>query len=184
MFFEDLPQFEHNLREGLRAAQRKAKKEKKRVAVRLNMYSDIEFEKEIPWIFTDPEFSDITFYDYTKLHPRMKSFCAGEFPENYHLTFSRSEDNERETIDILEQGGNAAIVLIKELYHSVTKNEKSAWHGFEILPGDKTDLRFLEGKKSAVIALFAKGKARSDTTGFVIRRPQHVEDLPHGFVVG
>ena len=35
--------------------------------------------------------------------------------------------------------GNAAIVLAKELYHTVTENEKSTWHGFEILPGDKAD---------------------------------------------
>ena len=35
------------------------------------------------------------------------------------------------------------------------------------IDGDKTDLRFLDGK--GVIALYAKGKAKRDTSGFVVK---------------
>lgn len=125
--------------------------------VRLNGTSDIQWEKVIPSLFDD--FPDIQFYDYTKIHKRMLRFCNGELPENYHLTFSRSESNEDKCLEVLDAGGNVAIVW---------NNPAKKWNGYKTFDMDKTDLRFLD-PINAVGYLTAKGKARKDTTGFVVK---------------
>jgi hypothetical protein len=43
------------------------------------------------------------------------------------------------------------------------------WYGYEVVDGDSTDLRFLDPKGGYVIGLRAKGKARKDTSGFVVQ---------------
>jgi 3-hydroxyacyl-CoA dehydrogenase len=43
----------------------------------------------------------------------------------------------------------------------------SIFKGMKVIDGDKTDMRFLD-KSNRVIGLKAKGKARKDTSGFVI----------------
>lgn len=57
--------------------------------VRLNGTSDIAWEEETPDIFE--QCKDTQFLDYTKHLSRMIRFLSGELPENYYLTFSRSE---------------------------------------------------------------------------------------------
>ena len=39
--------------------------------------------------------------------------------------------------------------------------------GMKVIDGDKTDMRFLD-RSNRVVGLKAKGKARKDTSGFVI----------------
>jgi hypothetical protein len=39
--------------------------------------------------------------------------------------------------------------------------------GLPVVDGDKDDLRFLD-PKGVVVALYAKGKAKRDTSGFVV----------------
>ena len=46
-------------------------------------------------------------------------------------------------------------------------NIPSMFDGMRTLDGDKTDLRFLDG--AGVVALYAKGKAKKDVSGFVVR---------------
>jgi hypothetical protein len=84
----------------------------------------------------------------------------GKIPPNYHLTFSRNESNETKCLEVLKDGKNVAVVFAKEL--------PSLWENFPVINGDETDLRFLDDK-NAVIGLKAKGRARKDTSGFVIR---------------
>lgn len=102
----------------------------------------------------------VQFYDYTKLpNPQKRTL------KNYHLTFSRSEINTDECLQALENGINVAVVFEKVL-------PKKFW-GFEVINGDETDLRFLDKKgkngKGLIIGLTAKGKAKKDKTGFVVR---------------
>ena len=40
--------------------------------------------------------------------------------------------------------------------------------GGDVVDGDKTDMRFLDPQGGHVVALYAKGKAKQDTSGFVI----------------
>ena len=126
--------------------------------VRLNGTSDIPWEG----LQIMQRFPDVRFYDYTKNVRRALRFAAGELPPNYHLTFSRSECNERDALSVLEAGGNVAAVFSEGLPHT--------WHGFPVIDGDTSDLRFLDPCWS-VIGLKAKGKAKRDNSGFVISAP-------------
>jgi len=125
--------------------------------VRLNVMSDVFWEKELPWVFDDHQ--NVQFYDYTKHYRRMVKWCGGELPRNYHLTFSRSETNHFEAIDILQRGGTVTTVFR-------SKQLPLGWCGFPVQNGDKTDLRFLD-QPGQWVGLYAKGTAKQDQTGFV-----------------
>ena len=104
-------------------------------------------------------FRHVQFYDYTKIITRMWKFCTGDFPVNYHLTFSRSECNDDACKAVLLGGGNVAVVFD-------SKELPKEWNGFPVFNADTTDLRFLD--PFGIAGLYAKGKARHDTSGFVV----------------
>ena len=81
-----------------------------------------------------------------------------EFPSNYHLTFSRSETNDKLCEMVLEMKGNVAVVFRNQL--------PETWKGYEVINGDENDLRFLD-KQGVVVGLIEKGMAKKDETGFV-----------------
>lgn len=120
-------------------------------------------------IFT--AFRDVQFVDYTKSVRRaLRAASDPTWPKNYHLTFSRSETNWNECVQVLTAGGNVAIVF-------ADKNAALAaglYRGFTVIDGDQHDLRHLDtghGRDGGVIvALSPKGnRAKRDTSGFVIR---------------
>ena len=119
----------------------------------MNGTSDLSWEKyEVVRggeVFTNifAAFPDIQFYDYTKVIGRK---VAGI--KNYHLTFSRAEDNESDALSILQSGYNVAVVFGIE---SATELPKS-WNGYTVIDGTATDLRFLDPKNS-VVGLSWKG---------------------------
>ena len=123
--------------------------------VRLNGTSDIMYEKS----GIMGQFPDVQFYDYTKVVKR----AYGELPPNYHLTLSYSEADEEYAEQVLmavaDTGVNAAVVFRDRL--------PDTFKGFRVIDGDKDDLRFLD-PKGVVVGLKAKGKAKQDTSGFVI----------------
>ena len=133
-----------------------------RPAIRLNGTSDIRWE-----IYSMAEsrlnifdtFPDVQFYDYTKLHNRrVKQY------KNYHLTWSYSEANPNYTKnykEAIQAGMNIAVVFRNA--DSIPKE----FLGLKVVDGDKDDLRFLDPKNS-VVALYAKGSAKKDQSGFVI----------------
>ena len=124
--------------------------------VRLNGTSDINWER----YSVIQSFPGVQFYDYTKNHFRMILFLSGKLPSNYSLTFSRSEVNESDCLEVLNRGGNVAVVFR-------SKTLPQTWNGFKVINGDENDLRFLD-PKGVVVGLSAKGKARNDTSGFVV----------------
>jgi hypothetical protein len=105
----------------------------------------------------------VQFYDYTKDHGRL-SFDY-PLPDNYHLTYSRSETNEAIALEILASGrANVAVVFSGEL--------PETWNGFRVVSGVDHDLRFTDPMPSCryggnVVGLIALGKAKKDTSGFV-----------------
>jgi hypothetical protein len=127
-------------------------------AIRLNGTSDLDWSKLTPNLFTD--FSSIQFYDYTKVEKKMLRFLDGEFPSNYHLTFSRSETNDDKCQNVLDNGGNVVVVFSQ-------KEFPKKWNGHKVYSAEEHDLRFID-PKNQVGALYAKGKARHDRSGFVI----------------
>ena len=104
-------------------------------------------------------FSHIQWYDYTKVPLRMKRFLNGEMPANYHLTFSRSGDNDRAVDEVISRGGNVSVVFLNE--------PPAQWNGVSVINGDESDLRFLD-PRGVIVGLKAKGKARKVQTSFVI----------------
>ena len=136
-------------------------------AVRLNGTTDIRYEKigleidgqAFPHIFA--AFPQVTFYDYTKIANRR----AVNLIPNYSLTFSYSEASDlyRRQADIaLQSGMNVAVVFRSK------ENIPSTFLQREVIDGDRDDMRFLDPQHGVVVALYAKGKARRDNTGFVI----------------
>lgn len=149
------------LRRELRNAERNAARQGKIAAVRLNVFSDIPWEK----FGIIAEFPNIVFYDYTKNPNR----GVGWIRENYHLTFSRSETNIADVLHSLYRGGNVAAVFATKNPRKWGEGElPKRYLGIRVIDGDKSDLRFLD-PPGAVVALRAKGKSRKDKTGFVIR---------------
>jgi hypothetical protein len=120
-------------------------------AVRLNGTSDVLPTEYIKLMQDNP---DILFYDYTKVYNRLSK----NLPDNYSLTFSRSEQNDAECIQALINGHNVAVVFDKLPEY---------WHGFRVINGDEYDARFLDDQ-GVVVGLKAKGSAKKDTSGFVI----------------
>ena len=138
--------------------------------VRLNGTTDIRWEtiKVEGWsIENDKEveaknifelFPEVQFYDYTKISNRKTKQI-----HNYHLTWSYSGANVQYAAklqDALDNGMNAAVVFRKPFVWR-------KWRGINVIDGDKDDLRFLDPKES-IVALYAKGDARKNTTGFVV----------------
>lgn len=159
-FFKDKQGFMADLFKEVRAAIRKAEKANQIPVFRLNLTSDIPWEKvkfNNQTVFE--AFPSVQWYDYTKSVQRMEKFLAGEFPANYHLTFSRSESNNHLVQSVMKSGGNVAVVF--------RKNLPATWHGVKVVNGDDTDLRFLDGA-GVIVGLVAKGKAKGENSGFVV----------------
>ena len=123
--------------------------------IRLNGTSDISFEKT--GIFD--EFPNVQFYDYTKIYKRALKYVNGQYPSNYHLTYSLNEDNYKETFDILLRGGNISAVFRKDL--------PQTYKGYKVINADETDLRFTDDN-NVICGLVAKGQAKKDYSGFVL----------------
>lgn len=158
-FLEDRAGFVVQLKREIRGLVRKAWRKGLVPAVRLNGSSDIAWERVAPELFT--EFPGVRFYDYTKSYSRMLAFLGQvDFPSNYHLTFSRDErpENQEACLEILALGGSVAIVFDKA---------PETWHGYQVVDGDETDVRF-EDPSSCVVALSTKGAGRKDRSGFVV----------------
>jgi hypothetical protein len=140
----------------------KAKRERMRLCVRLNGATDIAWESlhvqgELSLV---AQFPDVQFVDYTKSVKRALAHARGQLPKNYHLTFSRSETNEAQCLEVLAAGGNVAVVS------SLPRPE--AWHGYPTIDGDQHDLRHLDA--FGVVWLSPKGaKAKTTQSGFVLQ---------------
>jgi hypothetical protein len=159
LFYEDQEFFMRSLKESIRKLIVKANNKGMVPVVRLNGTSDIAYEE----ILLDGKnifehYPEVQFYDYT---PRWDRTAAlrGDW-SNYHLTFSRKEDNENDALLVNQiYGTNVAVVFDKI---------PEVWQGRKVINGDETDLRFLD-EKNVIVGLTAKGKAKKDTSGFVVR---------------
>jgi hypothetical protein len=148
--------FYNQLADELISIHLRAVKQNKKIAVRLNGTTDIDHLDLLNRFtgFNFNQFTSMLFYDYTK-SPRIVNKYLGT---NYKITFSRSETNEADAMQVLNAGGNVAVVF----------NELPAtWNGYEVINGDETDLRYFD-KQNVVVGLKAKGDAKKDKTGFVI----------------
>ncbi len=160
-FFEDRPAFLAQLAGEIETHIRRARANGMTPVVRLNGTSDIPWERvKLNGRSVFEMFPEIQFYDYSKIVERALAYANGQMPANYHVTFSRSESNGQEVARVLAAGGNVAVVF-------KTAALPSSWHGVAVANGDQDDLRFLD-PAGCVVGLKAKGKAKKDTSGFVV----------------
>jgi hypothetical protein len=153
MFLKNRDAFMRYLLADIQELVDKADLERLKPCVRINGTSDIDVEKEFGAVLDT--FPDVQFYDYTKDWHRVAT------RPNYHLTYSRSEKTDLgDIVDMLYEDKNVAVVF---------EEVPEKWFNLKVIKGDETDLRFLD-KKGCIVGLKAKGKAKKDTTGFVIRK--------------
>lgn len=162
LFFENREEFFSLLENEIDAFVKRCDKLKNKPAIRLNGTSDIDWLRLRPKLFE--KYNNVQFYDYTKSAKRYEKWIEGEYPLNYHLTFSRSELNHEKCLDFLDRGGTVAVVFR-------TKQLPKQWFGFNVFDADENDLRFLD-YSSGVQGLYAKGKAKYDMSGFVVESEQ------------
>jgi hypothetical protein len=131
---------------------------------RLNGTSDIRWESVpvdgAPSIFA--LFPDVQFYDYTKL-PNRKNL-----PSNYHVTFSLADGNDARASQALDNGLSVAAVFRDKATVARYEAEGFTLGGLPVpvVNGDESDLRFLD-PRGVIVALYAKGNAKADRSGFV-----------------
>ena len=160
-FFQDRKGFLTDLWKEVKSAVKSATKKELKFCMRPNLTSDLPWEsiRHNGQNLMDA-FNPCRFYDYTKSLKRFTRFLAGELPENYHLTYSRSEETtDALVIALCKSGGNVAVVFRERL--------PETWLGIEVLNGDEDDLRFRD-KKGCIVGLVEKGLAKKDETGFVV----------------
>jgi len=155
-FFNDRAGFMLDLAYDIQKAIRFAERKGLTPVFRLNGTSDLSWEKyEVPVFCTENIFElfpQVQFYDYTKILGRKVAHLP-----NYHLTFSKADGNDSDVAEALLQGMSVVAV-----YDKIPEGVPSA---------DETDLRFLD-PKGTMLGLKAKGRAKKDYSGFVIRLTQ------------
>ena len=164
LFFSNRNYFMQCLVEDICKLVKKARKKNLIPLVRLNGTSDIKYENIS---FTDvcgtfynnimEAFPGVQFYDYTKIANRRN------IPANYDLTFSYSgvEEFSPYVAKAIQSGMRIAVVF------KTQASIPAMFMGMQCVDGDNSDVRHLDDK-GVVIALYAKGKAKADTSGFVV----------------
>lgn len=144
----------------------RAKKAKRKLAMRLNGTSDIRWEKLYPQIFRDHP--DVMFYDYTKVWERLLGKWGAPppvMPRNYHLTFSRSEENDDAIERLLKERHDVNVAMVFETRPKIgsapAQPLPKVAFGRTVYDGDKHDLRFLD-PPGVIVGLRAKGKLRRE----------------------
>jgi hypothetical protein len=162
-FFENRAQFMMDLVADIKLAIKQSTRLGLIPVIRLNGTSDLSFEKYpvmvdgVEYTNIMAAFPDIQFYDYTKILGRKVKGIS-----NYHLTFSAADGNDGDVSKAIQQGYNVAVVFgIKK-----TLPMPESYLGMPVFNGDESDLRFLD-PKGVIVGLYAKGKAKKDTSGFV-----------------
>ena len=157
-YLQDKKAFINQLASELIKIDKKASKNKNQTLIRLNGTSDLDFIFLLKKYanFDISNYNNLHFYDYTKILGKVKKYSNNK---NYTLTFSRAEDNEQDIFQAVKYGANVSAVF--------NGNLPKTYKGIPVIDGDKTDNEMLK-YKGFILGLKAKGKARTDKSGFVI----------------
>lgn len=131
----------------------KAEQKHKDLRVRLNVLSDLEWERFASWIFSRKYTTK--FYDYTKSEQRALLVGTTLWPQNYRLVFSASERvSDAEVKELLQNHVSVSMVFdrVPEQYM-----------GIPVVCGDDHDDRWAEPHGS-LIGLKGKGRMRQTET--------------------
>jgi len=134
-------------------------------AYRPNGTSDIRWERSLAWCELMQELVGeygLRVYDYTKIPNRTVE-------DWYDLTYSYSGTKGYQPFvqRAVDNGERIAVVFRnRETVQRMLENNET-FLGLPIVDGDDTDVRFFD-PKGAIVALYAKGKAKNDKSGFVV----------------
>jgi hypothetical protein len=155
--------------EDVRIANDRARSQGERLALRLNVFSDIAWERVVPELFEIFAAWNVPVYDYTKRLDRFDDVT----PTNYTLIASHSErtnlaSNPHILHDFISRGINVAVPFDVVQGHPLPATH----HGVTVVDGDASDLRHLD-PRGVIVGLRSKvtknGKATADTgRGFVL----------------
>ena len=191
-FFTDRAGFMADMVWSVEALLRKAKRVHLTPIVRPNGTSDIRWElvscvrnmgtkKNPNWVqFRNlmEAFPTVQFYDYTKITNRnlvqlrdaqTDKITSNGWPKNYDLTFSYSGVPEFQPI-VAKAAANKLLQRIAVVFHdrnNLPKTFNVNGKKLRCVDGDDSDLRHTDSR-GVVVALYAKGKARKDNSGFVV----------------
>lgn len=166
-FFNEREEFMSVLVWSIDALVRQAKRKGLTPLVRLNGTSDIKWENvrfdhtfangKVRSVTIFEVFPDVQFYDYTKTPARHN------LPANYDLTFSYSgaETFKKYNHAAMFKGLRIAVVF------RTAESIPSKFEGMDCIGGDDSDVRHIE-PQGVVVALYAKGAAVKDRSGFVV----------------
>lgn len=170
--FDDRSQFLADLYLDVCRAYDAARRQGAKLALRLNVFSDLEWRKSLShevmgWTIFDrlEEIAppgEIVVYDYTKVTRRATRELYHHSRIPWHLVYSRSERNEAQCLEHLRIGGKVSVVFACKKHELPTR-----WKGYPVVDGDIHDLHFLHPAGS-VIGLAAKGSARGKENGFIV----------------
>ena len=175
-FFRDQQSFMVQLYRDIERLVKKAKAAGMVPLVRLNGTSDIRWEnikfdlKLVGFTVLNTTifecFPDVQFYDYTKISNRKG------IPANYDLTFSYSGlPGYQKFVEQAKSAGMRIAVVFRD-----RKGIPASFMGMDCVDGDDSDIRHLD-PQGVVVALYAKGNAKRDQSGFVVDTLQRVIPL-------
>lgn len=185
-FFEDRPAFIAQLMSELAAFYRDSVRKGYRPAVRLNVSSDIVWERIAPEIFA--EFPGISYYDYTKACVRHRP----ELPANYTLSHSIGEHTTVSDIAAAIAAGRNVVAAFNSSYvwgkhvnakgylprrlSIVDRSGDIAPFTLDCVNGDRHDLRLpIADGRGRCVALRGKGGrakvAEGTAAGFILDFP-------------
>ncbi len=145
--------FYAKLDDEIHSAKKSAAKNDKKLAVRLNVISDIPHEHLAPKLFE--KHKDVKFYDYTKIAGRTNH---AKKPSNYHLTLSSTglnhgESNWKDVRKHLDKGGVAAMTFKipsrgkgSETQLPTHVHDEETGKKYRVVDGDEHDHRHLDKK--------------------------------------
>ena len=155
---------------------RKARKLGLKAAVRLNGTTDTKWESQ-PVVIDGVKiannimelYPDVIFYDYTAW-PYAKR-PNESLPDNYHLTFSRKENNDSQIADNISHGRNVTVVVDIPSRDKTTAIP-STWREIPTFDADRSDFRPNDPIGRILILRYKSAKASSladaIASGFVV----------------
>lgn len=141
---------------------RRAHKAGKILVTRFDTLSDTDPEVYRPIMDRSPVDG---FVDYTKSPKKYARYLAGELHPHHHLTFSRSETNAPQARYFVANGGTATVVVRNQ--EALDRYLSTGFEGYPTVDGTLSDRRW-EDPRGSFVLLLALGKAKKDTSGFVI----------------
>jgi hypothetical protein len=150
-YFEHPHLFYAKLDHEIESAKKNAHKNDQKLAVRLNVLSDIPHEHIAPHLFE--KHKDVSFYDYTKIAGRL---AHPKKPSNYHLTMSSTglnhpDSNWHHVRKHLDKGGVAAMAFAISSREKASEqqlpthvHDEETGKKYRVIDGDEHDHRHLD----------------------------------------